>query len=161
MRRRIYFLIVITVFISSCSALQPVSTIMNSDIRCYKYVFIGQTNSITSTSGASVKGQYYSTSQSVNPRDVIGGVLSKEGFIILPELKPELASQTLAVNYGESGTRNTGLGSYAIEVTIQFISSDTNMLISSCTAEGRGSTEAEDIREAITRCLEPIIAKDK
>ena len=115
---------------------------------------------MTSGSGASINGQYYSTSKSVNPRDVISGILAKQGFILIPELKNELASETLIINYGESGRRNTGLGSYTIEVTIQFVSSESSSLISSCTAEGRGETEADDIRQAITRCLNSLLSEE-
>jgi hypothetical protein len=144
--------------IASCAPLKPATSIKNGSIRDYKYVFISQTKSLTSSSGALINGQYYSTSKSVNPRDVISGILAKEGFILVPDLKEENASETLIVNYGESGRRNTGLGSYTIEVTIQFISSDNNSLISSCTAEGRGDTEADDIRQAITRCLNSLLS---
>ena len=45
-----------------------------------------------------------------------------------------------------------GLG-YTIEVTIQFSSAKTNEMICSCTAEGQGETEADDIRQAIRRAL--------
>ena len=62
------------------------------------------------------------------------------------------------MNYGESGKRNRGLG-YTIEVTIQFISAKTHAPICSCTAEGQGETEADDIREAITRCLSGLLSK--
>lgn len=57
---------------------------------------------------------------------------------------------------GESGKRNTGLGGYTLEVTIQLISAKTSSLVCSCTAEGQGSTEADDIRQAITRCLNEL-----
>ena len=139
-----------------CAPLKPATSINNGDIGDFKYIYISQTKSLTSSSGASINGQYYSTSKSVNPRDVISGILAKEGFILIPELKEEIAHETLIVNYGESGRRNTGLGSYTIEVTIQFVASQTSALISSCTAEGRGETEADDIREAITRCLNSV-----
>lgn len=43
-----------------------------------------------------------------------------------------------------------------MEVTIQFISAQTNSLVCSCSAEGQGETEADDIRMAITRCLSTI-----
>ena len=85
------------------------------------------------------------------------GILSKKGFVRLPEQKSELVDETLIVNYGESGRRDTGLGGYTIEVTIQFISAKSNDLICSCTAEGQGSTEADDIRQAITRCLSSLL----
>lgn len=48
---------------------------------------------------------------------------------------------------------------YTIEVTIQFISANLNTLICSCIAEGQGETEADDIRQAITRCLTEVIPK--
>ena len=76
----------------------------------------------------------------------------------MPELKPELSDETLIVNYGESGKRNRGLG-YTIEVTIQFVSAKSYAQICSCTAEGQGSTEADDIRQAITRCLSSLLSK--
>lgn len=142
----------------SCSPLLPATSIKHGEIHEYNYVYISQTETLTSSSGTSVNGQYYSTSKSVNPRDVISGILAKEGFILIPELKDEISSETLIVNYGQSGKRDTGFGSYALEVTIQFISSQTNSLIYSCTVEGRGSTEADDISEAITSCLQSVFA---
>ena len=121
------------------------------------------TKELTSSSGGTYGGQYgiygSSTTKSVNPSDVISGVLIKEGFIILPELKSELSNETLIVNYGESGRRNRGLG-YTIEVTIQFISAKTKQMICSCTAEGQGETEADDIRQAIRRALDGLFPKN-
>jgi len=157
---RILIILISSLLIFSCAPLKPVTTTKNDSIKNYKYVYISQTKSLTSSSGASINGQYYSTSNSVNPSDVITGILAKEGFILIPELKKELARETLIVNYGESGKRKTGLGSYTIEVTIQFVSSESSSLICSCTAEGRGSTEADDIRQAITRCLEGLLSKE-
>jgi len=154
--------IALSVLASSCASLKPLNPptiIKNGTIENYKYVFISPTKSLTSSSGAAYGGQYYSSSKSVNPSDVITGILSKEGFIILPELKPELTDEALIVNYGESGRRSIGLGGYTIEVTIQFISAKSHKLICSCTAEGLGETEADDIRQAITRCLSGLLSK--
>lgn len=156
---RVQTVLILCIWIVSCAPLKPSTSIKNGSIHDFKYIFISQTKSLTSSSGGSIYGQYYSTSKSVNPRDVISGILAKEGFILIPELKSEIANETLIVNYGESGRRNTGLGSYTIEVTIQFISSETSSLVSSCTAEGRGETEADDIREAITRCLNSLLSE--
>ena len=65
-----------------------------------------------------------------------------------------VTNKTLIVSYGESGKREVDVfGSYTIEVTIQFVDSKTNTLVSTCVAEGIGSTEADDIRIAINRCL--------
>ena len=150
----------LTIWITGCTSLKPVTTINNGSIEKYKYIYISPTKSLTSSTGATYGSQYYSTSKSVNPSDVITGILAKEGFILLPELKNELAKETLIVNYGESGKRNTGLGGYTIEVTIQFVSYKSSSLVCSCTAEGQGSTEADDIRQAITRCLSSLLPKD-
>jgi hypothetical protein len=147
---------ILSILISSCAPLKPATVIKNSTTENYKYIYISPTNSLTSSTGATYGGQYYSTSKSVNPADVITGILTKEGFIRLPELKSELIDETLIVNYGESGRRNRGLG-YTIEVTIQFVSGKSNELISSCSAEGQGATEADDIRQAINRCLSAIL----
>lgn len=156
---RMFAILMLCVLINGCSSLKPVASIQNGRLHDYKYIYITQTKSLTSSSGVSINGQYYSTSKSVNPRDIISGILAKEGFILLPEIKNEFSSETLIVNYGESGRRGTGLGGYAIEVTIQFVLLESSTLICSCTAEGQGTTEADDIREAITRCLNSIISK--
>jgi hypothetical protein len=150
-----------TIWLNSCTTLKPITTIKNGTIESYKYIYISPTNSLTSSSGATIGGQYYLSSKSVNPNDVITGILLKEGFIKLPELKQELSNETLIVNYGESGKRNTGLGGYTIEVTIQFISAKSQTQICSCTAEGQGETEADDIRKAITRCLTALMPRTK
>lgn len=151
--------IFLNIYLSSCVSLKPATTTKNGTIDSYKYIYIAPTSSLMSGSGAIIGGQLYSSSKSVNPTDLITGILAKEGYIKIPELKPELANETLIVNYGESGRRKTGLGGYTIEVTIQFISASSHSLICSCTAEGQGETEADDIRKAITRCLSGLLSK--
>jgi len=148
---------------ASLYPLQPVSVIENSPIETYQYVVIAPTNTLTSST-AGLYGNNYgvygaATSKSINPADVIKGSLVKSGFIVLPEVKSELLNETLIVNYGESGRRNLGLG-YSIEVTIQFISAENSSLISSCSAEGIGETEADDIRIAIRRCLNALLVNE-
>ena len=161
----ISFLILI-IYLNSCSILTkplepaklvPASSIVNSSIYNYNYIYLTSTSSVTSSSGYMLEGQYYSTGKTVVPSDIITGILTKEGFIRLPEIKPELIDYTLIVNYGESGKRSTGLGGYTLEVTIQFVSAKSSSLVCSCTAEGRGTTEADDIRQAISRCLDELI----
>lgn len=154
---KLWISIVCTAIIfSSCGALKTPVIVRNAPIEGYRYVFITPTKELTSSAGGTYGGRYgiygASTTKSVNPSDVISGELIKNGFIVLPELKSELNNKTLIVNYGESGRRNRGLG-YTIEVTIQFISAETHELICSCTAEGQGETEADDIRQAIRRAL--------
>jgi len=155
---RFLVIILTSILVSSCYTLKVPTIVQNDRIEGYKYIFISPTNSLTSSSGATYGNQYYSTTKTVNPSDVIAGILSKEGFIIVPEVKPELIDETIIVNYGESGRRNVAFG-YTIEVTIQFISAKSHTLLSSCTAEGIGDTEADDIRKAITRCLTGLFPK--
>jgi hypothetical protein len=124
--------------------LQPATSVKNASIEGYKYIYVSPTNSLTSSSGFAINGDLHSITQTVNPTDLITGIFIKEGLIRLPELKPELAK------------RNTGLGGYTLEVTIQLISAKTSTLVCSCTAEGQGLTEADDIRQAITRCLNEL-----
>ena len=152
-------ILILGIWVSGCSPLRPVTIIEKSSIEKFKYIYISPTSTLTSSSGATYGGQYYSSSKSVNPTDVVTGILTKEGFLRLPEIKSELTDETLIINYGESGRRNRGLG-YTIEVTIQFVSAKSNELICSCTAEGQGETETDDIRQAITRCISGLLKED-
>ena len=85
----------------------------------------------------------------------ISGYMAKKGFVILQEADENLSDKTLIINYGESGRRDVFWG-YTTEVTIQFISLKTKRLAFSATAEGMGETEADDIKEAITRALNAL-----
>ena len=145
-------IVLMVIVLSSCRALKTPVIVKNAPIEEYIYVFITPTKELTSSAGSAYGGYGSSTTKSVNPSDVISGELIKNGFIVLPELKSELNNKTLIVNYGESGRRNRGLG-YTIEVMIQFVSAETHELVCSCTAEGQGATEADDIRQAIRRAL--------
>ncbi|XVJ67999.1 MAG: hypothetical protein HEQ40_18140 [Lacibacter sp.] len=153
-----FFITLSGVTIISCSPLKSPIITKNETLENYKYVFITPTNNVNSGSGAVYGGYGASTNRSINPGDVISGILTKNGFIKLPVINPELSEETLIVNYGESGRRNRGLG-YTIEVTIQFVSAGSKKQICSCTAEGQGETEADDIRQAITRCLSGLFNK--
>lgn len=156
---RVLTIVFLSTIIYGCANLRPATTTNNGNVKEYKYFYISPTNSLTSSSGIAIGGQYYSSGKSVNPTDVITGILSKQGFIRLPELNPDLADKIVIINYGESGRRGTGLGGYTIEVTIQFVSSKTHLPVCSCTAEGQGETEADDIRKAINRCLTALFPK--
>ncbi|MBQ9312862.1 MAG: hypothetical protein IJ213_07450 [Bacteroidales bacterium] len=156
--KRIFYPIIcfcIVILFGSCTVptvLQIPQIIKNEPVDNYKYVYVTPTKELTSSYGEIINSLGYTVSKSVNPQDVISGILINKGYIILPELDSAIAEETLVVTYGESGRRYVSSG-YTIEVTIQFISAKTHKLVCSCTAEGQGSTEADDIREAITRAL--------
>ena len=141
---------------TACASLRPVSVNRIESIDNYKYVYITPTQELASSTGSVYNGYGSAQSKSINPSDVIAGSLLKRGYTRLPQLVPELLDETLIVNYGESGRRNRGFG-YTIEVTIQFLSARTNKIVCTCTGEGQGSTEADDIRIAINRCLDEVL----
>ena len=160
---KLFFAAAITLIcFNSCGPLLPASITKIENVEDYKFFCMEDTKELTSSSGSVFNnGTPYGTfgtnvSKSVNPSDVISGYLIKKGFIRLPNINPELADNTLIVNYGESGKRGTGLGGYTIEVTIQFVSVKTHNVICTCSAEGQGETEADDIRIAIKRCLDTV-----
>lgn len=154
--------------LGSCGPLRTPTVIKNAPVENYRYAYVTETQALTSSTGYSngngggfmglFSGGTNITTKTVNPGDVISGELAKYGFVILSELTPEQEAQTVIVNYGESGSRKRGLKK-TTEVTIQFISADSKQLICSCTAEGQGQTEADNIREAIRRALSALFAQ--
>lgn len=159
--KHIYYLsvaILSLLLLSSCGSLKAPTIHQFNSIDGYRYVFITPTAELTSSTGVAYavgNGLYGNTSKTINPSDVISGVFLKNGFIRLPELKPDLLDQTIVVNYGESGRRN----GYTIEVTIQILSAKSSEPICICTAEGQGETEADGVRIAINRALTPLFEK--
>jgi len=162
---RFFVIILIGVLANSCATLKAPSVAKYDSIEGYKYFVIPTTSNLTSSTGSVYGGDYgvygATTTKSVNPGDVITGIMMKQGYTRLPEINPELINETLIINYGESGRRNIagGLGGYTIEVTINLVSAKSHKTLASGSAEGQGSTEADDIRQAITRCLSAIFSK--
>lgn len=159
MRQKFFMLFVMAIILTSCASLQPVNVTKNSSLDKYTYFYITPTETKTGSSGG-VYGNSYgvygsSISRSTNPADIISGYLIKKGLIRLPELKSDLADNTMIINYGETGRRPKGLG-YTIEITLQIISAKTSEVICLVTGEGMGETEADDIRIAINRCLDEM-----
>ena len=157
MKKLLYLLLFIP-FVFSCSyQLLPPTVINKGAVSEYTHFYIQSTETLNSgVTSSDGYGGSYGQQKSVNPSDVITGFLVKKGFIKVLNTD-NVSNKTVIVNYGESGKRNVDIfGAYTIEVTIQFVDSKTNTLVSTCVAEGIGSTEADDIRKAITRCLESI-----
>lgn len=149
-------LIICTAF-ESCLTLRPITITGNRSLQGYRYAYV-----VPHATKVSTKKNYDSDDKgnsagikSVSPSDIITGFLIKQGFVILPEVDSRNAAQTIVVNYGESG-RRTALFDSATEITIQLLSASDNKLLCTGTAEGDGSSEADDIRIAINRCLSEI-----
>ncbi|MBF1406360.1 MAG: hypothetical protein HXN23_09025 [Porphyromonas sp.] len=142
-------ILVVVGFLTGCAMPRVPTVQVNKDLRAYSYVYIPATQPVQET--------LEQKNESVNPRDLIAGAFAKKGFIILPSVDERFRAKTLMVSYGESGRRNVALGlGYAIEITIQLISAETGELVATTTAEGCGSTEADDIKQAITRALDAL-----
>ena len=132
---KIIFAMVI-VSVVGCTTLEKPKVTRNDDISKYKYV------SISNTGG-------------LNPSSMIEGILLKKGFTSIDEIRPEIIDKTLIVKYGNSGRRDVFTG-YTLEATISLINAKTYEKVYTCTAEGQGCFESDDIREAITRCLSDL-----
>lgn len=156
----IVFIALVATLLCGCAILKPVQIDQRGSLDQYKYVYVSPTTELTSGQSVMPGMQYgaygIGVNKSVNPADIIAGRMIKAGFIQLQQINPSLADQTIMVNYGESGRRGTGFGGYTIEVTLQFIDLPTRQIVCVCTAEGQGSTEADDIRIALTRCFDKL-----
>ena len=145
-----HFYFLIFVILTGC-ALKPPTHIQTISLDKYQYMLIEKSAGITSIQASNG----YASSRDVNPGSLIEGLLLKRGLIKVPSASPQTSGKLLLVNYGISGKRNIagGLGGYAQEMTISLVDAERLSLVYSCTAEGIGSTEADDIREAIMNCM--------
>lgn len=153
-----FMLCLFVCLLTGCASMRPpVINTFNDSIYNYRYFYISPTGDYTSSPGVygNQYGVYGGMTRSINPASLISGILFKNGFVQVNEVNPSNAKETMIVNFGETGRRNVNLG-YSIEVTIQFTSAYTQRLICTCTAEGQGETEADDVRKAIQRALKPL-----
>lgn len=140
--------------IGGCATLKEVKRF--HDMNGYKYAIIPQTASHTSGSGGISYDMGFgmvasgAVSKSVNPGEVIAGILMKKGYIVVDKSDRDGA---FIVKYGQGDSRMLG---EILEITIQMLDSKTHEPLFICTAEGQGETEADDIRKAIARCLRDL-----
>jgi hypothetical protein len=156
------FWVFLSLITSGCATLKAPEITNRGDLGQYSFVVLPKTSSLSSGSGRVYGNQYGvyggSSSKQVNPSHVIEGILLKRGLVSTDAVNPGQESKTLLVKYGESGRRDVagGLGGYTLEVTVTIVTAKTNEVVYSCVAEGQGSTEVDDIRIAIHRCLSGI-----
>ena len=151
--------IILLVTLCGCSLSKYASVDKRASLNGYKYVYILETSELSSSVGYASGGFNWmygtSSSNTVNPTDVIAGRLMKQGFVRLPQIESDYIDKTLVVTYGESGRHQMLLG-YAVEVTIQMLDASTNEVVATTTAAGLGETEADDIRLAILNSLDNL-----
>lgn len=92
------------------------------------------------------------SSNEFSPTQLIEGMLLKKGLIRVDSVQDSKSGQTLIVKWGISGKRNVTRG-FVQEVTISLVGKATLSPVFTCTAEGYGATEIDDVRDAIVNCL--------
>lgn len=169
--KRLYsvLLCVSVCFFVGCAPILMAPLVTNNGgdtVHNYRYFYITPTGDYTSESASLAVpiglGMYVGTgnTKTTTPSHIIAGILIKNGYVQVHEVNPENAQETMIVNFGETGRHNQSIG-YSIEVTIQFVSASTQRMICTCTADGIGETEADDIRNAIERALDPLFSKSR
>lgn len=143
--------------IGGCAVLQEPQVKRFHDMNGYKYAIIPQTASHTSGSGGISYDVGFgmvasgAVAKSVNPGEVIAGILMKKGYIVVDKSDRDGA---FIVKYGQGDSRMLG---EILEITIQMLDSKTHEPLFICTAEGKmGDTETDNIRKAIARCLRDL-----
>lgn len=80
------------ILMNGCAPLRMPVIVRNAPIEMYKYAYISPTKELTSSTGGTYGGQYgiygSSTTKSVNPSDVIAGILIKKDISYYPNLNP-------------------------------------------------------------------------
>ena len=149
------------VLFASCLSIAPTSISRNGSLEGYRYFYVTPTSERTSVNGdvwGGKHGTYGSTtSNSINPADLIAGLLMGRGYVRVHEVKKEDAAQTMIINFGDGNMREGGFfEERAIEVTIQILNGQTNDLIVVCKAEEKANNEAKATRFAIKKAINEI-----
>lgn len=146
---------------TSCLSVGPTSISRNGSLDGYRYFYVTPTAERSSINGDTWGNRNHTygttTSSSVNPADLIAGLLMGRGYVRVHEVKKEDAAQTMIINFGDGNMREGGFfEEHAIEVTIQILNGQTNDLIVVCKAEEKANNEAKATRFAIEKAINEI-----
>ncbi len=142
--------IIVTIFLllSGCATkLIPPTQHLSKSISSYKYVVIPEYKDIVYINSSAAK--------EMSPDDLIEGILLKKGIFRIRTQDSNNKNNLLIAKFATSGKREVMLG-YTMEVTIALLDARSLEVVYTCTAEGMGATEVDDVREAIIRCLSGI-----
>lgn len=149
-----------TLLFTSCLSIADTSISRNGSMEGYRFFYVTPTaerNSVTGDTWGNRHATYGSTtSNSVNPADLIAGYLMGRGYVRVAEVKKEDAAQTMVINYGEGNSRRGFFDERAITVTIQILNGSNNDLLCVCKAEESGGDEAVATRRAIEKAMNEI-----
>lgn len=147
---RVFYLILVLI-ISGCATISPSSNLRAPDIQSHKPISNYMLAIITD--GDTI----ISHSKSMDPDVAIAGVLLKKGITRIYKIPETNKDKSVLVTWGISGSRDIGLmGAYSQEVTILIRQMSNMEIVYKCTAEGLGSTDVDDIRNAIYSCLSEL-----
>ena len=154
-----YISVLLMLLLTGCASINPSSVIKPPQIDSRKAVsnyamaIIQDGQKINSALVTESVGYTKST----DPASLIAGVLLKNGVARIFKVPEANKDKLLLVTWGISGARKIGmLGAYSQEVSILMRRADNLDIVYKCTAEGIGSTDADDIREAVFSCLSGI-----
>lgn len=146
--RKLFCTLVAVVLLAGCSSVKnfPVITKEYGSLDGYSYVYVLPTSGVASGSAQAMTTQYYASSSvemnSVSPAEQIKGFFIKNGFVILPEIAPDLADKTMIVSYGCSNG-----------VVLQMTNAKTHNLLATYEAQGAGKNQTVAISNALQKIL--------
>ena len=150
-------MIALGLLVGCTTALPAPSVVQTKPLGAYKWVQIPDTGTVIGTSGSFSRVGGTLTTREVNGSSLIEGVLLRKGLVRISNITDSNRPQTLVTRWAVSGKRDVNLGlGYSQEVTITLLDGVTITPVFTCSAEGIGRTEADDVREAILRCLSSI-----
>lgn len=153
------FPVLLAILLAACSSVQlqpPTYKQAIDSVGKYKYVVIPDAGITTSYAASISPNGGGAVGKEISPSGLIEGLLLKKGIVRIPASEPKFAPQLLIAKYGVSGKRELGRGAYTQEVTINLLDANSYAPIFTCSAEGFGQTEVDDIRDAIIRCLDGL-----
>lgn len=140
--------------LSGCSLSAP-KAVFNQDrsMNDYNYVYIVPTNNYSDFQDPrNVDGMIMNLGNFINPGDIIAGIMMQHGYVCVPEIIPANARRTMVATFADGGRTDLGV-TLSTTATIQFTDAVTQAPVATFSAEARGQSNTEVIRNAITRAL--------
>lgn len=158
--KKIVTLVLLVVLFVSCGVSKNVPRAkIYGNVDAYTHVYVTPTSSAAGSSvGAAVGGVYEGTSSASSPSDIIRGYLMKEGYTVVPEIKPELAKYTMIATYGQ--VKSSMDLTSEITAIIQLTDAETQQLVASCETTGSSAISMSDaLAKAIESAMKAIFNK--
>lgn len=146
--------ILTAIMLSGCSLSAP-KAVFNQDrnMNDYNYVYIVPTNNYSDFQDPRyVDGMIMNLGNYINPGDIIAGILMQHSYVCVPEIIHANARRTMVATFADGGRTDLGV-TLSTTATIQFTDAVTQAPVATFSAEARGQSNTEVMRNAITRAL--------